>query len=888
MCRRLLLLIFSILALALNGSVQGTDYYVSPSGSDSNPGTSPEQAWATIDKVNQGVFVAGDSVLFEGGETFYGSMQFDASDGGTATNPLTISSYGTARATIDSADANGLCGHNCAGFEITNLNFVGSGGADPNGNHGIYFINDLNNNIKLEYIYINNVEISNYFERGIYILGNSASNSGFKDVRITNTKIHDGGNIGINSGGWWPVTGWAHEDIYISDCEVYNILGIPGREPHSGNGIVLSGVDGAVIEYCEAYNNGELCDAPGGGPLGIWGWEANDLVIQFCESHHNKTSGGDGGGFDLDGGCINSVMQYNYSHDNEGCSYLICHFGSATQFKNNVCRYNIGENDCTGSRSPMGAIHFWSAKNPPGLQNTHVYNNTLYLGPNSIGKGIFVMSEDIDGLYIRNNIIVTTGGLTMVEVMGRATDKVTFQGNCYWSSGDDFIIKWGRCRTYYSLDEWRLATGQEMLDGAPIGFQVDPKLIYAGSGGTIGDPCQLDTLEAYKLGGASPIIDQGLDLTALFGTDVGTRDFYGSAIPDGSGYEIGAHEYDADTPPDYIAPQPDPMTWMVLPHATGAYSISMTATTGLDVSGIEYYFECALGGGDDSGWQDSPTYEDTGLTPSTQYSYRVQARDKSANQNAVGWSTTESGTTDPPDLTPPSPDPMTWAIVPYETGSDSITMTATAATDVSGVEYYFECVSGGGHDSGWQDSTVYEDVGLEPSTQYSYRVQAQDKSPNQNATGWSTTESATTMSSTTLFADGFESGDFVASGWTTDGTAEVLRSAAYTGEYGAELQIAAWIEKAINTVGYSHIHLKFVCRTKGLDSGEYLYVEWWDGSSWNEFGVIEARDWTFKDMKCPAGAGNNSSFKIRFRVVSSNPNEEWVRIDDVEVAGTSQ
>jgi len=71
-------------------------------------------------------------------------------------------------------------------------------------------------------------------------------------------------------------------------------------------------------------------------------------------------------------------------------------------------------------------------------------------------------------------------------------------------------------------------------------------------------------------------------------------------------------------------------------------------------------------------------------------------------------------------------------------------MTATTATDESGVEYYFDCTAGGGNDSGWQDGISYEDTGLMCETSYSYRVQARDKSPNQNTTGWSSTQSATT------------------------------------------------------------------------------------------------------------------------------------------------
>jgi hypothetical protein len=100
----------------------------------------------------------------------------------------------------------------------------------------------------------------------------------------------------------------------------------------------------------------------------------------------------------------------------------------------------------------------------------------------------------------------------------------------------------------------------------------------------------------------------------------------------------------------------------------------------------------------------------------------------------------------PPDVTPPTPNPMTWATQPYATSPSSITMVATTANDPSGVEYYFDETSGnpGGSDSGWQSSTTYTDTGLLAGTSYTYKVKARDKSPNHNETSWSSSKSATT------------------------------------------------------------------------------------------------------------------------------------------------
>ncbi|UCE99380.1 MAG: DUF362 domain-containing protein [Planctomycetota bacterium] len=349
--------------------------------------------------------------------------------------------------------------------------------------------------------------------------------------------------------------------------------------------------------------------------------------------------------------------------------------------------------------------------------------------------------------------------------------------------------------------------------------------------------------------------------------------------------------------PDVTPPSPDPMTWSTLPYATSSDSITMVATAASDPSGVEYYFEEMSGnpGGSDSGWQDTPAYTDTDLNAETQYTYQVKARDKSPNQNETAWSTAESATTLPPDTNAPSPNPMTWATLPYATGTSSITMVATTATDDSGVEYYFDELSGnpGGSDSSWQDSTSYKDVDLDPNTQYCYRVQARDKSPNQNVTAWSTSECATTEpagAGDLPFSDGFESGDFETGGWTTSGIAEVRTQAAYSGSYGAELQVTAWMEKALSTSGFTDIHVKYVCVTKGMNPGEYLYVEWWDGEDWNVIDAYQGTDWISQDKTCGSGADDNPAFKVRFRSNASapSPKEELARIDDVEVTGSAK
>lgn len=262
--------------------------------------------------------------------------------------------------------------------------------------------------------------------------------------------------------------------------------------------------------------------------------------------------------------------------------------------------------------------------------------------------------------------------------------------------------------------------------------------------------------------------------------------------------------------PDLSAPVPNPMTWATTPFATGMTSISMTASTASDASGVEYFFDCLTAGGHDSGWQDSPTYTDTGLAAATEYTYTVTARDKSPNQNQTLASAPESATTDAPDTAPPTPNPLTWATPPQSSGSTSITMTAGTASDPSGVEYYFECTAGGGHDSGWQDSSTYIDTGLSAGMEYTYRVQARDKSPAQNVGGWSSEASASPIDVPPAAPTGLSAtaGDGqVSLGWNDNGETDlagynVYRATVSGGPYtqlnGTLLAASDYLDLAVN------------------------------------------------------------------------------------------
>jgi putative cofactor-binding repeat protein len=80
-------------------AIAGVTYYVSPSGSDLNSGTSPAQAWRTVGKVNSARLSPGDGVLFQGGQTFSDQVLMPSVSGATG-KAIVFGSYGQGQATI--------------------------------------------------------------------------------------------------------------------------------------------------------------------------------------------------------------------------------------------------------------------------------------------------------------------------------------------------------------------------------------------------------------------------------------------------------------------------------------------------------------------------------------------------------------------------------------------------------------------------------------------------------------------------------------------------------------------------------------------------------------------------------------------------------------------
>lgn len=529
---------FSALTLLLSTNLKAITYYVSPTGNDNSSGTAIDQAWKSIAKINSTTFLPGDIVLFEGGNTFNGGITLDNTDGNNPLNSVLISSYGTGKAIINSGSGNGFYAKNTQGITVSNLIFEGSGMASNTGD-GVTFFTDLSGNIKLSKINVKNVEVRNYGKTGISIVATSG-NTGFKDVIIDGVHVHHVKKDGIITRGFTMQShiGWSHINVVIRNTEVDNVTGYADASSHRGSGIILGQVDNGLIEKTAAHHNGSG-NTHCGGPGGIWAWDSNNITIQNSESYFNSSgSGCDGLGFDFDGGVTNSLMQYNYSHDNDGAGYLLGQYDYARPWSNNVVRYNISEND--GRTNGSGFTLF----NGPGssMSGCKIYNNTVYETPSATNSGVAGFNiidwyKGITNIEVYNNIFQTTGGAYLVDIPAGYTVK--FVGNLYWSTGGTFKIVY-QGQTYNTLTAFRTGTGNEKLGSTLTGIVANPNLKNVGNGGTM-FPNPVTQLNAYTLGAGSPAIDAGLDLMSSFSINAGAHDFFNNSILAGSA-DIGAHE----------------------------------------------------------------------------------------------------------------------------------------------------------------------------------------------------------------------------------------------------------------------------------------------------------------------------------------------------------
>ncbi len=469
----------------------GRSYYVSNKGNDQNPGTKAKP-FKSIDKVNTLHLQAGDTVYFKSGQTFHGSLILNSAIKGTKLKPVVITGDGIDSAMIDSKDSSAIRAYKNSYIKFEQLSLRGSGRKTGNIKDGLALIN-------CQHIEVRHVDISGFQKSGLLIYAS-------QNVIADNVFVHDNGSAGITVEA--PYQTRQSRDIKILNCRAENNPGDPTNlNNHSGNGIVVGDCRKVLIDHCTATNNGWDMPRIGNGPVGIWAYEADSVTIQHCLSCKNKTSkgGADGGGYDLDGGVTNSIIQYCMSYDNWGSGYCIFQYWGASPWHHNIYRYNISENDGTVSDSQAGLYVWNSSDDEKQFHDCEVYGNIIY--NSKVAAISFSEKSESKGIRMYNNVFV--GRDTLIRGKDKIGD-VKYWANDWWSIQSKFNIDGIK-----DLKTWAEKLGMEQRYGRIVGLNIKPDFLNPGNS-NITSASQLKNFNNYQLSKTSVLRNKPV-YTSSFG-----------------------------------------------------------------------------------------------------------------------------------------------------------------------------------------------------------------------------------------------------------------------------------------------------------------------------------------------------------------------------------
>ena len=542
----------------------------------------------------------------------------------------------------------------------------------------------------------------------------------------------------------------------IRDCQGAGITGRNGAAPTIVDNTITANQQEGIYS-CNGLIQGNVISE-------------NSAAVAFCGGHildNRITANGPTGGLCYCNGLIAGNVIVGNHADTYGGGLSNC----AAEIRNNVIAGNRAQGqggglyNCTGSITSNTIVGNRAGDQGGGLSRCAavVRDNIIAANSAAVAGGIYGACGNVYNAFWQNIGGNFDGGAASGP--GDVVAAPLFVRDGYWdhmSTADESDDLWmdGDYHLKSQAGRWDPAQGCWMvdtvtshcIDGGDPGSTWSAELWPHGQrinlgayGGTpqasmslsdLGSLADVDHDAQVGPADLSRLAGQWLRNEPLLAEDLnrdGTVDLYDVALL-GMSWRSG--------PPAATAPLPDPMTWAVKPYATGPYTIAMVATTATSTDGttVEYYFEDYHHPAYNSGWLSfeagqEPRWEDHDLSAESTYWYRVKARNQ-GNQVETGWSERFSARTLQEDWTPPVPNPMTWETAPHRVAAGTLSMIATEASDLSGVEYLFECVSHPAYSSGWQDSRTYQVASLLPD-HYWFKVRARDKSPNHNTTGWS-------------------------------------------------------------------------------------------------------------------------------------------------------
>ncbi len=479
-------------------------YYVdSTDGDDKSPGDSPDTAWKTIRRAMQQNYSPGDALLFKRGCIWRESLRIKGV--GTKTRPITLGTYGGGpKPRLMSSDPAILSNDGpVSWWHIKGLELLGDRNFDPRGKkqggqNGI----SITQSVRSAGLVIEDCVVHDIDGKGIVFNAQALRPSVFRDVTIMGCEVYNAGT-GIATDGLWPAPAGqlvryqrCISHFTVRECRVHDI---------ATDGIVLYNCEDSVIEHCTAWRTG--IGIWHRTPVGIWLFMARRCIIQYCESFDNHTAGGhaDGGGFDLDGGCTDCIMQYNYSHDNDGAGYLVCSYDPAKHpCTRCVVRFNLSVND--GRMNDFAAIQFWQA------DDCEVYNNTCVT---RMAYGL-KFASDTKGILFANNLFLINSDRDIPFIKSPfAISANRFSHNLYWRRDGKARFDIQDTPDLSLKDYQRLVRANQERCADPLLSAVSGPDIHPTEG--------------------SPAINAGIRLP-----DPGSHDLYGRKLITSEPFSIGA------------------------------------------------------------------------------------------------------------------------------------------------------------------------------------------------------------------------------------------------------------------------------------------------------------------------------------------------------------
>jgi hypothetical protein len=489
-------------------------YFVSNSGSNSNAGTQASP-WQTIAYALSSS-LAGDTINLAGGNTF--------SENPSLTSGRTIQSYGSGQATISYSNASVITITNCSGIVLSNLIINCPGTTTGSNNNQANVFLEVTSGVR----YTGGIKITNCLITGGYIgvffSPQVTDAGGWNGVTITGNTINGQSKLGIGcyqrgySGGYGgnPATYTSLSNVLISGNTIHDISGAT-IEGADGTGILLGHCDSVAGPSTISYNYVHDCGKfTGTSCAGMFPQNSNGVTIEYNVVHNiwASSAGVDGEGIDVDLYNANTLVQYNYTFNNQGPGY-----SSFTGDSGNVIRWNLSVNDNNLNTQGSGSI--WLA----GLSGStfQIYNNTVIAtGPN---PAVMIQSGELSSNSFYNNILVSKTGVATVAAAGSLTSS-DFEGNAYLSGTSSFLNTIGSTN-YTSLSAWHIGTGYEAS-----GHGFSGAISFVGPPGPLTTivPSTLWQCTNYQLAVGSQLVGAGLNLLASYGINPGYQDLLGNPL----------------------------------------------------------------------------------------------------------------------------------------------------------------------------------------------------------------------------------------------------------------------------------------------------------------------------------------------------------------------